>query len=158
LSPETGPVESGDSPVNGATAAHLEISSRYVNIEVAERALVDCFERAGLSGDDSHGPVNALREAVANAIRHGNREEAHRRVVVDLGIRDGEVSIRVEDEGEGFDVDAVPDPTAPENLLRPSGRGIFYMRQFMNRVEYSRAPGGGTVVTMSRRLDPETRS
>ncbi|MEE4270954.1 MAG: ATP-binding protein [Thermoanaerobaculales bacterium] len=137
---------------------HLEMSSRFVNIEVAERALVDCVERAGFAGDVSDGPLNALREAVANAIRHGNREESHRRVVVDLSIHNEELSIRVEDEGEGFDIDAVPDPTAPENLLRPCGRGIFYMRQFMNRVEYSCAPGGGTVVTLSQRLDLETRS
>ncbi len=67
-------------------------------------------------------------------------------------------AIRVEDQGKGFDLETVPDPTDPGYLLRPSGRGIFYMRQFMTRVEFSRSPGGGTVVEMTRRIDPETRS
>ena len=62
------------------------------------------------------------------------------------------VTIRVEDEGDGFDPNDIPDPTDPENLLRPSGRGIFYMRQFMNRVDFSTAPGGGTTVVMVRDL------
>jgi serine/threonine-protein kinase RsbW len=66
--------------------------------------------------------------------------------------------IRIEDQGEGFDFEAVPDPTDPGYLLQPNGRGIFYMRQFMTRVEFSRASGGGTVVEMARRIETETRS
>ncbi len=138
--------------------AHLVLSSDFANIEIAERALVDLCGQAGFSGDDCYWLVTALREATANAIRHGNRQDPERSVLVDLGIRDDEVTIRVEDEGEGFDLEAIPDPTDPDYLLRPSGRGIFYMRQFMTRVEFSRSPGGGTVVEMTRRLEPETRS
>ena len=138
--------------------AHLELTSRFPNIEIAERALVDLYAEAGFSGDDSYWTVTALREAMANAIRHGNRLDPTLRVILTMRIEDGEVIIRVEDEGEGFDVEAVPDPTDPANLLRQSGRGIFYMRQFMTRVEYSHAPGGGTVVEMARRLESETRS
>lgn len=138
--------------------AHLVLSSRFENIEIAERALVDLCEDAGFSGDDSYWLVTALREATANAIRHGNKQDTGRTVTIDFRVGVGEVQIRVEDEGEGFDLDSVPDPTDPSYLLRPSGRGIFYMRQFMTRVEFSRAPGGGTVVEMTRRLEPETRS
>jgi serine/threonine-protein kinase RsbW len=137
---------------------HLVLSSRFENIELAERALIDLCGQAGFSGDDVYWLVTALREAAANAIRHGNREDPARSVVIDLEVLDDEVIVRVEDEGEGFDLDAVPDPTDPGYLLRPSGRGIFYMKQFMTRVDYSRAPGGGTVVEMTRRLEPETRS
>ena len=68
------------------------------------------------------------------------------------------MTIRIDDEGEGFDPSRIPDPTQPENLLRPSGRGIFYMQQFMNRVQFSRAPGGGTSVLMVKNLQPTTRS
>ena len=142
-------------PSNQALAAHLELSSRYPNIELAERALLDLCTRAGVEGDDGYWLVTALREAAANAIRHGNREASELRVVIDIAVDDGEITIRVADQGEGFDLDAVPDPTDPDFLLRPSGRGIFYMRQFMSRVEFSRAPGGGTIVEMSRRLEPE---
>jgi serine/threonine-protein kinase RsbW len=138
--------------------AHLVLSSCFANIEIAERALVDLCGQAGFSGDDCYWLVTALREAIANAIRHGNRQDPERSVLLDFRIHDGEVTIRVEDEGEGFNLEAIPDPTDPDYLLRPSGRGIFYMRQFMTRVEFSRTPGGGTVVEMTRRLEPETRS
>jgi len=145
-------------PADGPLHAHLVLSSRFENIEIAERALVDLCEDAGFSGDDSYWLVTALREATANAIRHGNKQDPEKTVTIDYRVHAGEVRMRVEDQGEGFDLDAVPDPTDPGYLLRPSGRGIFYMRQFMTRVEFSRAPGGGTVVEMTRRLEPETRS
>ena len=138
--------------------AHLVLSSCFENIEIAERALVDLCGQAGFSGDDCYWLVAALREATANAIRHGNRQDPELSILVDFRIHHGEVTIRVEDEGEGFDLEAIPDPTDPDYLLRPSGRGIFYMRQFMTRVVFSRSPGGGTVVEMNRRLEPETRS
>jgi serine/threonine-protein kinase RsbW len=138
--------------------AHLVLSSRFANLEIAEQVLVDLCGEAGLDGDESYWLVTACREAVANAIRHGNRQDPNLRVHIDYRISSEEVVIRVEDEGEGFDLATVPDPTDPELLLRPSGRGIFYMRQFMNRVEFSRTPGGGTAVEMSRRLPSETRS
>ncbi len=139
-------------------SAHLILASRFETIEVAERALRDLCERAGCGGDEQYWLVSALREAVANAIRHGNRQDPELRVLVDYTIQEREATIRVEDEGEGFEPRQVPDPTSPENLLRPSGRGIFYMRQFMDRVEFSRATAGGTVVIMVRRLQPTTRS
>jgi serine/threonine-protein kinase RsbW len=138
--------------------AHLLLSSRFENIEIAERALVDLCNQAGCSGDDRYWLITALREAVANAVRHGNRQAPDRSVRIDFRIEECEVSIRVEDEGEGFDLSEVPDPTNPENLLRPSGRGIFYMRQFMDRVEFGRTPGGGTAVEMVRHLQATTRS
>jgi serine/threonine-protein kinase RsbW len=145
-------------PVNGSNHVHVVLSSRFENIEIAERALLELCGQAGFSGDDGYWLVTALREAAANAIRHGNRQDPERSVLIDMRTHDGEVTIRVEDEGEGFDLDSIPDPTAPDYLLRPSGRGIFYMRQFMTSVEFSRSPGGGTVVEMSRRIEPETRS
>lgn len=145
-------------PAQAPLYAHLELSSRFANIEIAERALVDLCDHAGFSGDDSYWLVTALREAAANAIRHGNRQDPELTVWIDYRIESGEVTIRVEDQGEGFELESIPDPTDPGYLLRPSGRGIFYMRQFMTRVEFSRSPSGGTVVEMVRCLEPETRS
>lgn len=132
--------------------AHLILSSRFENIEVAERTLLDLCAQAECGGEDEYWLVTALREAIANAIRHGNRQDPTRRVLVDLAIRNGTVTMRVEDEGNGFDPTSVPDPTSPENLLRPSGRGIFYIRQFMSQVDFSRASHGGTSLTMVRQL------
>lgn len=137
--------------------AQLVLASRFENIEVAERALRDLCDRAGCDGDDLYWVVTALREALANAVRHGNRSDPGRNVLVDYSVDGCTVSIRVEDEGEGFDPTAIPDPTEAENLLRPSGRGIFYMQQFMNQVEFSRAATGGTSVLMIKKLQPTTK-
>jgi serine/threonine-protein kinase RsbW len=141
-----------------AVNAHLVLASRFENIEVAERALHDLCATAGCDGEQLYWVVTALREAMANAVGHGNRLQPERKVHVDLSVDSSAVTIRIDDEGEGFDPSLIPDPTVPENLLRPSGRGIFYMQQFMNRVQFSRAPGGGTSVLMVKHLQPTTRS
>ncbi len=146
---------SDDAPV---LRASLILGSRFCDIEVAERAVADLCSLGECNAEESYWVVTALREALANAIRHGNRLDTARRVRVECALETGRLTIRVEDEGDGFDVSAVPDPTAAENLLRPTGRGIFYMRQFMNRVEFGRTPAGGTSVLMVRELRPSARS
>ena len=133
--------------------ASLALASRFENIEVAERSLLDLCRRAGWPQDEDYWLVTALREAVANAVRHGNKQDPARLVRLEYTVRNSTVTIRVEDEGEGFDPGEVPDPTDPANLLRPSGRGIFYMRQFMNRVEFRPTAHGGTAVVMERDLN-----
>jgi serine/threonine-protein kinase RsbW len=132
--------------------ANLVLASRFENIEVAERALVDLCHRAGCGDDEEYWLITALREAVANAVRHGNQQDPGRVVTVAYEIVNSTITIRVEDEGDGFDPADIPDPTDPENLLRPSGRGIFYMRQFMNRVDFNATPAGGTAVVMVKEL------
>ena len=93
----------------------------------------------------------AVREALANAIVHGNQENPHKRVYVKCRCTtDGEVSITVEDEGRGFEHDVVPDPTSPHNLLRTHGRGIYLMRALMDEVDYEQY---GSVVRMRKRAN-----
>ena len=91
----------------------------------------------------------ALREALANAVLHGNREDSRKKVHVRCEC-DGNVgvSLVVRDEGPGFDLAAVPDPLAPENLGAEHGRGILLMKQFMDEIHYER---GGTEVHMRKR-------
>ena len=137
---------------NTRLRADLVLASRFENIEVAERALVDLCHRAGCAEDEEYWLVTALREAVANAVRHGNQQDPGRLVRVAYTFANSTVTMRVEDEGEGFDPADIPDPTDPENLLRPSGRGIFYMRQFMNRVDFDSTASGGTAVVMVKDL------
>ena len=132
----------------------MSLSSRFENIDVAERVLLALCEEAGCAEEDRTPLLTTLREAVANAVRHGNRLDLARRVGVEYAIGSREIVLRVTDEGEGFDPEAVPDPTAPENLLRPGGRGIFFMKQLMDRVVIEGRPKGGTLVTMTRRLQP----
>lgn len=131
---------------------HLAIGSRFENIELVQAVLADALENQAVDAETRHWIDIAVREAVANAIKHGNRLAEDKRVEVDLEVKDGELVVRVEDEGPGFDPAGLGDPLAPENRLRPNGRGIFYMQRFMDSVDYDFRPGGGTVVTLKKRV------
>jgi len=97
----------------------------------------------------------ALREALANAIKHGNKLNPEKRVFVRMRVlAAGELKIEVEDEGDGFDPASVVDPTSPDNLLRSSGRGVFYMRQFMDEVRFRAGERGGTHLELIKRIRP----
>jgi serine/threonine-protein kinase RsbW len=134
----------------------LNLSSRYENIELAERCLLDLLDAMGLrDADTEYWLLTALRESLANAIRHGNRQDPNLRVRVEYALSADCLTMQVIDQGSGFDLEAIPDPTAPENLLRPSGRGIFYINQFMDEVAFETGPDGGTIVTMRRALGGE---
>ena len=91
----------------------------------------------------------AVREALANAVIHGNRQDPHKSVYVNIVCKDGEISITVRDEGRGFDASAVADPTAQEKLKLNHGRGIYLMRALMDEVSFDR---NGTVVRMRKIL------
>ena len=91
----------------------------------------------------------ALREAILNAVIHGNREDPSKRVYLRVCCRaDGEVSMAIRDEGAGFESGCVPDPTAPEHRMSTHGRGIYLMRAVMDEVSFEE---GGTVVHMRKR-------
>jgi len=141
----------------GQLQFHLAISSRFENIEIVQVVLNDSLERLGLDDDCRHWIDLAVREAVANAIKHGNQGDPEKRVEVVLGYDGDEVVVRVEDEGSGFDPGGVDDPRAPENLLRPNGRGIFYIESFMDGVEWGFRQGGGTRVTLRKRVTAKER-
>lgn len=131
---------------------HLAIGSRFENIELVQLVLKDYLERLGMDEDTRHWVDLVVREALANAIKHGNEQDPAKQVHVDLAVEESELVIQVEDEGVGFDPSLLGDPLAPENILRPNGRGIFYMKSFMDDIHYSSGPGGGTMVTLRKRL------
>jgi serine/threonine-protein kinase RsbW len=131
---------------------HLSIGSRFENIELVQVVLKNALDRLGVDEDKRHWIDLAVREAVANAIKHGNEQNPDKKVLVDLGVEGEDLVIRVQDEGAGFDPDHLPDPLDPGNILRSNGRGIFYMKSFMDEINYGSAPGGGTLVTLRKRL------
>jgi serine/threonine-protein kinase RsbW len=130
----------------------LWMSSRYENIELAVAALAHVCRVRGVESDAEHWIGIALREAVANAVKHGNRLDASKRVWVSFEPDGEDLVMVVRDEGTGFDPEKVADPLAQENQLKTSGRGIFYMKSFMDSVAFGRAEGGGTVLTMRKSL------
>ena len=131
---------------------HLDLGSRFENIELVQIVLKDTLDQLGVEEDVRAGIDLAVREAVANAIKHGNQQNPDKQVHVDLLLQGEELIIRIEDEGSGFDPSSVKDPLAPENLLRTNGRGLLFMRKSVDDVQFSVRPGSGTVVTMRKRL------
>jgi serine/threonine-protein kinase RsbW len=144
------PIE--ESPIE-EPQVRIAIGSRYDHIDLIQVVVDDALSRLGLDDDSRYWVGIAIREAVANAIKHGNRQDPEKEVEVELAIEDGTAVIRVRDRGEGFDPAEVDDPLAPENLLKTNGRGIFYMRNFMDEISYGPNPEGGTTVTMKKRLE-----
>ena len=134
------------------------ISSRFENIELAQAALDHVCRHRGIDSDAEHWIGMALREAVANAIKHGNRQDAKKKVMLRFEGSGDDLTIVVGDEGEGFESDRIADPLAVENQLKTSGRGIFYIKSFMDRVSFSRGEGGGTLLTMSKNLKTPGKS
>lgn len=130
----------------------LWLASRYENIELVLALLDQLCKDRGIDGETEHWIGMALREGVANAVKHGNRLDPGKRVLVSFSGADGEFVCEIADEGDGFDVAATPDPLAPENQMKTSGRGIFYMKSFMDEVSHSRRETGGTLVTLRKKL------
>jgi serine/threonine-protein kinase RsbW len=129
----------------------LDIASRLEMLEMVQTTLGHVAGTAGFDEEATHYLSVAVRESVVNAIKHGNAMDEAKRVAIAFETEPGKIQVRVQDEGDGFAPDQVPDPLAPENLLKANGRGIFFMRSFMDVVTYSFPSGGGTVVTMVKR-------
>jgi len=135
----------------------LDFTSAYEMLDILQAVSDHVCKEIGLDDDSIHWVGVAVRESVANAIKHGNKNDAGKRVFVEFaGNFDAvpELSIRVRDEGEGFDPEEVADPLAPENLLKGSGRGIFLIRSFMDEMVLQRAPEGGMEMRMVKRVQP----
>ena len=121
------------------------------------QVLSDHVGKVGNLDDDSmHWVSVAVRESVLNAIKHGNDEDETKRVIVEFQFHPiaepTQLTVRVLDHGKGFDPQTVEDPLVPENLLKSSGRGIFFMRSFMDDLRLLPVPGGGTEVRMVKKL------
>ena len=136
----------------------VNIGSRFDNIDLVDVVTEAVLRHSGLDDESVERLGLAIREAVANGVQHGNKEDAAKRVAVSFVLDPEEVSIRIEDEGEGFDLEGLPDPLAPENLFKPRGRGILLMNSFMDEVNFEFNRDRGTVVTLRKRVpsaDPE---
>ena len=134
----------------------LQIQSNFDMLDFVQVVSDRIGQLAGLDEDAIHWIGVAVRESVINAIKHGNREDYGKLVTVEFAMapaaEPNELVVRVLDEGEGFDPAGLADPLAPENILKSSGRGIFFMRNFMDDVTLRRAAEGGMEVRMVKKL------
>jgi serine/threonine-protein kinase RsbW len=142
-------------PIN-PQAVRLEFTSSVDMLDFVQVVSDHVGRTFGFDDDSIHWVGVAIRESVINAIKHGNRYDVTKRVFVEFesaSVGEGPaMAVSVRDQGEGFDPQVLADPLDPENLLKPSGRGIFLIRNFMDEVRLQRASQGGMEIRMVKRL------
>lgn len=115
----------------------IQIPSIQENIRIVESFIDNAKEKFNLN-DDIYGNIMiAVTESVNNAIIHGNQNVKSKNVDLKLSIVDSSIKFTVADEGKGFNVNDLPDPTSPENIQKPGGRGIFLMKNLCDEVTFS---------------------
>jgi serine/threonine-protein kinase RsbW len=132
----------------------LIINSNYKFIDIGHDLVKYLCNLIGFDEDTTHWIILAVREGISNAIKHGNKCDLLKKVVVKMSYLETELSVTIEDEGDGFDPTKVQNPLLPENLLKSTGRGIFYIKSFMDDVEYDFKENTGTILKMKKRLQP----
>lgn len=136
----------------------LQLHSNFDMLDLVQAVSDRLSLLGGFDEDSIHWIGVAVRESVINAMKHGNRADLQKLVTVEFIFAPvhtpSELVVRVLDQGEGFDPEEIADPLAPENLLKASGRGIFFMRSFMDDVTIQRGAEGGMEVRMVKKLSP----
>lgn len=128
----------------------IEIPSLSENIRIIESFIDNAKEKFSLN-DDIYGNIMiSVTESVNNAIQHGNKYNKDKNVFIGLSLQEGLIKFRVEDQGLGFDYHVLPDPTSPENLEKPGGRGIFLMKALADEVRFE---DDGRTVELSFYID-----
>lgn len=126
----------------------ISIASSLELIDIITLTADHFAKLSGFDEEELYRINLAVRESVANAIEHGNKYNAEKNVEARFSLSTATLHISIRDHGAGFDPASLPDPLDPENLLNPAGRGILYMRSFMDEVELARHPTGGMQITM----------
>lgn len=127
------------------------MDSTLDSVNKAEEMADKVASQAGFDEDVRGGISMAVREAMINAVMHGNGYSADKRVKLSFEQAGGNLVITIRDEGAGMNPEEVPDPLAPENLMKQSGRGIFLMRAFMDDVKFRKLEPG-TEITLIKRV------
>ncbi|MEM9991667.1 MAG: ATP-binding protein, partial [Bacteroidota bacterium] len=127
----------------------LSLESKPCSIAQVQSFVQEVMPRFNINDDTFGNILVSLTEAVNNAMIHGNRRDANKRVNVSVERRVETVAVKVSDEGKGFDYDSLPDPTAPENIECCGGRGVFLMRALSDDIRYS---DNGSTVEMRFRV------
>ncbi|MDX9751923.1 MAG: ATP-binding protein [Flavobacteriales bacterium] len=132
-------------------AQRIDFPAKAENIALAERLIDEACNELQVHESRYGNILVALTEAVNNAIHHGNRLDPTKSVSLGYRLRDGLLEFMVQDQGPGFDFAHLPDPTDPQNIEKPHGRGVFLMRALADNVEFS---DNGSTVAMTFALGP----
>ena len=131
------------------------LPSRFEAIAEFITTLFDSLKtETSLTQEEAFDIKLALEESITNAIKHGNRFDPQRKVLIDVELLGGLLTIKVKDQGDGFDADKVPDPTKKDKLMKTSGRGVFLIKKIMDEVRFA---DGGREICMAKKLS-NTRS
>jgi serine/threonine-protein kinase RsbW len=128
------------------------LDSNLDSVEIAETAVLQEAYAIGFSEEELHQLGMAVRESMVNAVVHGNRYNARKKVHLSVVREPDRLTVVIADEGEGFDMNSVPDPLAEENLLRQSGRGLLLIQAFVDEFHIRRGQPSGTEVRMVKYL------
>ena len=140
-------------PDSTTSRVSLTLGSSIESVDTVERTAEDFALRAGFDPDTVPNIVMAVREAAINAVLHGNTYNPDKRITASFETTSDGLTVRICDQGAGFDPSSLPDPLAPQNLLRGSGRGIFLIRAFMDEVHF-RQLHPGTELTLIKHRAP----
>ncbi len=133
----------------------LKLESTIDSIDAAELIVEGLAREGGFDDEQIDSLTMAVRETMANAVTHGNKYSAEKHVHFAVRLDDSGLRVRVRDEGEGFDLGEVPDPTNPVNLLKASGRGLLLMRALVDEVTVKRAKPKGMEIVLIKHI-PQT--
>ncbi|MGB6193652.1 MAG: ATP-binding protein [Terracidiphilus sp.] len=131
----------------------FSLNSTMESVSEVEAAAEKYAKEAGLDEDEQFRITMAVREAAVNAVLHGNEYDPAKMITASFENTGAKLVITIADEGKGVDPDSLPDPLAPENLMRGTGRGIFLIRSFMDEVHF-RQLHPGTELTLVKHLTP----
>ena len=138
-----------------ANRTSLTLDSVLGSVEIVEETAEKFARNAGFDVDTASQIAMVSREAAVNAIVHGNKYDPTKHVNASFEITDTELTIQIADEGLGLDPEGIPDPLAPENILRSSGRGIFLMRAIMDEVHFRMLHPGTEIKLVKLRVHKE---
>ena len=133
----------------------LTIPSRLEEMAAVQAVVDEAIKEYKLSEDLAYWIELTINESMINAIRHGNQADPNKNATLRISCDGRSIEIIVEDQGPGFTLDDVADPTNVENLLKPSGRGILIIRSFMDEVALTRPASGGSRLRMVKRIPQE---
>lgn len=138
-----------------ARRVQVTLESKLESVDLGEELARQVAGTVGLDEDEQYKISMAVRECVINALKHGNQGDPKKQVGLSFFLHPDRLVVQVRDQGNGFDLESVPDPVANENLLKSSGRGLFLVQCFMDDLQVEPSRSGGAVVTMTKRLQSD---